>query len=59
MPVRSVGDGSCHDDLGLAGLKEITGLSRKFLIALLEYMDREKITVRVGDARHLRSRQPA
>lgn len=48
-----------HDDLGLAGLKEITGLSRKFLIALLEYMDREKITVRVGDARHLRSRQPA
>lgn len=48
-----------HDDLGLAGLKEITGLSRKFLIALLEYMDREKITVRVGDARHLRSRQPS
>lgn len=48
-----------HDNLDLAGLKEITGLSRKFLIALLEYMDREKITVRVGDARHLRSRQPA
>ncbi|WP_346666773.1 selenocysteine-specific translation elongation factor [uncultured Desulfovibrio sp.] len=50
---------AAHDDLDLAGLKEITGLSRKFLIALLEYMDREKITVRVGDARHLRSRQPS
>lgn len=48
-----------HDNLDLAGLKEITGLSRKFLIALLEYMDREKITVRVGDARQLRSQRPA
>ena len=48
-----------HDNLDLAGLKELTGLSRKFLIALLEYMDREKITVRVGDARQLRSQRPA
>lgn len=46
-----------HDNLDLAGLKEITGLSRKFLIALLEYMDRERITVRVGDTRQLRSTQ--
>lgn len=46
-----------HDNLDLAGLKEITGLSRKFLIALLEYMDRERITVRVGDTRQLRTTQ--
>lgn len=46
-----------HDDLNLAGLKEITGLSRKFLIALLEYFDKEKLTVRVGDKRILRGGQ--
>ncbi len=40
-----------HDNLDVAALKEITGLSRKYLIALLEYFDREKITVRVGDKR--------
>ncbi len=44
-----------HDDLDPAGLKEILdGLSRKYLIALLEYMDRERITIRVGDKRQLR-----
>ncbi len=45
-----------HDDLDPAGLKEILdGLSRKYLIALLEYMDRERITMRVGDKRQLRA----
>ncbi len=44
-----------HDDLDPAGLKEILGgISRKYLIALLEYMDRERITIRVGDKRQLR-----
>ena len=45
-----------HDDLDVAGLKTLLGLSRKYLIALLEYMDREKITVRVGDKRQYRGR---
>ncbi len=46
-----------HDDLDPASLKEVLGgISRKFLIALLEYMDRERITIRVGDKRQLRSR---
>lgn len=46
-----------HDNLDLAGLKEIlNGLSRKYLVAIMEYMDREKITVRVGDARQYRGR---
>ncbi len=46
-----------HDDLDPAGLKELLdGISRKFLIALLEYMDRERITVRVGDKRQWRGR---
>lgn len=46
-----------HDDLDPAGLKEILdGISRKFLIALLEYLDRERITVRIGDKRQWRGR---
>ena len=46
-----------HDNLDLPMLKEVlNGLSRKYLVAIMEYMDREKITVRVGDARHYRGR---
>lgn len=45
-----------NDDLGPPQLREITGLSRKYVIPLLEYMDKEKITVRVGDKRILRNR---
>jgi selenocysteine-specific elongation factor len=43
-------------DMGPTEFRELTGLSRKFLIALLEYLDKEKITVRVGDKRQLRKR---
>ncbi|HOP40226.1 MAG TPA: selenocysteine-specific translation elongation factor [Geobacteraceae bacterium] len=35
-------------------LRELTGLSRKFMIPLLEYFDQEKVTIRVGDKRMLR-----
>ncbi len=46
-----------HDDLDPAGLKEILdGISRKYLIALLEYLDRERFTLRVGDKRQWRDR---
>jgi selenocysteine-specific elongation factor len=34
--------------------RELTGLSRKFMIPLLEYFDHEKLTIRVGDKRLLR-----
>ena len=34
--------------------REITGLSRKFMIPLLEYFDSTKLTIRVGDKRVLR-----
>ena len=43
-------------DMGPAEFRELTGLSRKFLIALLEYLDKEKVTVRVGDKRQLRKK---
>ena len=31
--------------------KDMTGVSRKYAIPLLEYLDRERVTRRVGDAR--------
>jgi selenocysteine-specific elongation factor len=39
-----------------AEFREITGLSRKFMIPVLEYFDSQKITVRAGDKRFLRRR---
>ncbi len=36
--------------------KELTGLSRKFSIPLLEYFDKIKLTIRVGDTRILRKK---
>lgn len=36
--------------------KNLTGLTRKFSIPLLEYFDRIKLTIRVGDKRLLRER---
>ena len=43
--------------LDAQGFKAITGASRKFAIPLGEYLDRRKITMRVGDARVLRGRR--
>lgn len=37
--------------------KEITQLSRKYMIPLLEYLDTTKITIRVGDKRLLREKK--
>lgn len=34
--------------------RDMTGLSRKFMIPLLEYFDGERVTIRVGDKRVLR-----
>ena len=34
--------------LDVSALKELTGLSRKYVIPLLEYLDREKVTRRSG-----------
>jgi selenocysteine-specific elongation factor len=43
-----------NEEMGPVEFKELTGLSRKFAIPLLEYLDKEKLTVRVGDKRRLR-----
>ena len=39
-----------------AEFRELTGLSRKFMIPLLEYFDSQKLTIRVGDKRLLRGK---
>ncbi|MEK7852080.1 MAG: SelB C-terminal domain-containing protein, partial [Deltaproteobacteria bacterium] len=41
-------------DMTPIDFKEMTGLSRKFAIPLLEYLDLQKITIRVGDVRKFR-----
>jgi selenocysteine-specific elongation factor len=43
-----------HGEISPIQFREITGLSRKFMIPLLEYFDQEKLTIRVGDTRVLR-----
>ena len=45
-----------HEEMSAPDFKDITGLSRKYLIPVLEYFDKEKLTVRVGDVRRLRKR---
>ena len=37
--------------IDVAGFKDMTGVSRKYAIPLLEYLDRERVTRRVGDER--------
>jgi selenocysteine-specific elongation factor len=37
--------------IDVATFKERFGVTRKFAIPLLEYLDRERVTRRVGDAR--------
>jgi selenocysteine-specific elongation factor len=45
-----------HERLSTQQFKALTGLSRKFLIPLAEYFDRERLTLRVGEERVLRKR---
>jgi selenocysteine-specific elongation factor len=41
-------------DISTQAFKELVGQSRKFVIPLSEYFDREKVTLRVGEKRVLR-----
>lgn len=51
-----VGFFGSHEEMGPPDFKDLTGLSRKYAIPVLEYLDKEKVTVRVGDKRRLRKR---
>jgi selenocysteine-specific elongation factor len=37
--------------LNVVAFKDLAGVSRKYAIPLLEYLDRERVTRRVGDER--------
>ncbi|XCN71666.1 MAG: selenocysteine-specific translation elongation factor [Candidatus Electrothrix aestuarii] len=43
-----------NGEIDAPGFKDLTGLTRKFSIPLLEYFDKIKLTIRVGDKRILR-----
>jgi selenocysteine-specific elongation factor len=44
-----------HGELGINEFRDLTkGLSRKYMIPLLEYLDNQRITIRIGDKRKLR-----
>ncbi len=43
-------------EIDAPGFKNLTGLTRKFSIPVLEYIDRIKLTIRVGDKRILRKK---
>ena len=45
-----------HEEITAPQFKEMTGVSRKYAIPLLEYLDRVQVTVRVGDSRVLRKK---
>ncbi len=56
IKARLVAYFSEHERLGAQQFKEITGLSRKYLIPLLEHFDATQVTIRVGDERVLRKK---
>ncbi|MCP3933568.1 MAG: selenocysteine-specific translation factor, partial [Bacteroidetes bacterium] len=45
-----------NGEIDAPNFKELTGLTRKFSIPILEYLDRVKITMRIGDKRILRKK---
>jgi len=45
-----------HGEITTPQFKEMTGISRKYLIPLIEYFDAQNVTIRIGDIRKLRSR---
>ena len=51
--VRSLRDGSQPATIDVGTFKDRFGITRKFAIPLLEYLDRERVTRRVGDKREV------
>ncbi len=45
-----------HGEMTTQDFKELAGVSRKYLIPLAEYYDRQGVTIRVGEVRKLRER---
>ena len=56
LQARIVAFFDSHEDMSPQDFRVVSELSRKYAIPLLEYFDKEKLTVRVGDNRKLRKR---
>ncbi len=46
-----------HGEIATADFKELTGVSRKYMIPLFEYFDSMQVTMRVGEKRMLRTQR--
>jgi selenocysteine-specific elongation factor len=51
---RLVAHLKAHKEISTQTFKEMVGQSRKFVIPLSEFFDRERVTLRVGEKRVLR-----
>ena len=45
---------SCEDEFTVAAFRDVSGLTRKYAVPILEWSDREGLTVRRGDVRRIR-----
>jgi selenocysteine-specific elongation factor len=45
---------SCETDFTVAGFRDVSGLTRKYAVPILEWSDREGLTIRRGDLRRVR-----
>jgi selenocysteine-specific elongation factor len=52
-----VGHLKAHGKITVAEVRDLFGTSRRYVLALLEHLDRERVTRRVGDERVLAVRQ--
>ena len=43
-----------HGEITVADVRDMFGASRKYALALMDYLDQQRVTRRVGDARVLR-----
>jgi selenocysteine-specific elongation factor len=44
-----------HGEMAISDFRDLTGgLSRKYMVPILEYLDNQKLTMRIGDKRRLR-----
>jgi selenocysteine-specific elongation factor len=46
-------------EMTAASFRDLIGSTRKYTIPLLEFFDRDGLTIRIGDVRRLKSRSPA
>jgi len=55
IKVKVVGFLRQHGEMAISDFRDLTGgLSRKYMVPILEYLDNQKLTMRIGDKRRLR-----